>query len=90
MDQKHNNIFNLCNKKAHLLLMEGATKQIEGNSHLDQHYCDLKYIVLARITEYTVVRLVTIEVLHFTGDKVKAPAVRLFVSSLRCLYKCLN
>lgn len=71
-------------KKAHLLLTEEPTKQIGGTSHLGQHYCELKYITLARITQYIVARLVTIQILHFTEDKVKTPAVILFVSP--CLY----
>jgi hypothetical protein len=35
---------------------------------------------------------VTIQILHFAGDKVKAPAVRLFVSPLRyaSLYDCID
>jgi len=68
--------------------MEGTTKQIVGTSHLDQHNCELKYITLARITEYIVARLVTIQLLHFTGDKVKKPAVKPFVPPLRYVSLC--
>ena len=72
--------------------MEGPTKQIGGTSHLDQHYCELQYITLTRITEYIVARLVTIQILHFTRDKVQTPAVELFVSPLRfvCLCDCID
>jgi hypothetical protein len=52
----------------------------------------LKYITLACITEYIAARLVTIQILHFTGDKLKIPAVKMFVSPLRyvSLHECID
>jgi len=65
--------------------MEGPTKQNGGTSHLNQNYCELEYeyITLTRITEYIVARVVTIQIFHFTGDKVKTPAFKMSVSPLR-------
>jgi len=59
---------------------------------LHQQYCELKYITLAYFTEYIAARLVTVQILHFTGDKVKTPAVKMFVSPIRCisLYDCID
>jgi hypothetical protein len=52
--------------------MEGPSKQIGSISLLDQHYWELKYIILACITEYSyiVARLVTMQISHCTGNKV--------------------
>jgi hypothetical protein len=84
MDQKHDNIFDLRNKKSHLFLMERQLNKL--GAPLDQQYCELKYITLACITEYIAARLVTIQILHFTGDKVKIPAVKKYLHFAMSLY----
>jgi hypothetical protein len=67
--------------------MEGPSKQIGGIYLLDQHYWELKYIILACITEYIVARLVTMQILHCTGDKVQntsCQTLRITISPCIC------